>query len=311
MKKKLNNILIIIGTILIFYLIIFRKMLVSSSISYSLNIWIKNLLPTLFPFFIISDILINYNIMAYIPSFFKKSCQAVFNITEGMLQILVLSMISGFPSNARNAKTMYLDGKLTVDEANHILIFSHFANPVFILTTIGIFFFNNQKLGIILLIVHYLSNFILGFIFRWSFKRDEINMTYKDEVGLDFGSVLVKSINKSVDTVLSICGIVTVFYLVSTLLGTLFNLNGINVAIFKGIFEITIGVEALSKLSIPLLYKAIVTSMFLAFGGLSVHLQVKSQLVDTPIDYHYFFIGRMYQAIIAGILTFMIMMFIY
>ena len=95
-----------------------------------------------------------------------------------MITILILSIISGFPSNARNTRTLYDKGVITLDEANHILIFSHFSNPLFILTTIAIFFFNNAKIGIILLISHYLSNLILGILFRnyfYAFKFKSIN----------------------------------------------------------------------------------------------------------------------------------------
>ena len=76
--------------------------------------------------------------------------------------------------------------------------------------------------------------------------------------------------------------------------------------IVKGILEITIGIQALSMINISMRMKLIIISMFLAFGGISVHIQVLSQITDTKIKYIYFFIGRMYQMIIAGILTFMV-----
>ena len=76
--------------------------------------------------------------------------------------------------------------------------------------------------------------------------------------------------------------------------------------IIKGVFEITIGIEDLSKLFLSNTCKAVITSMFLAFGGISVHIQVLSQIANTQIKYIYFFIGRMYQMIIAGLLTYII-----
>jgi len=307
MKNKLINIIIVICSIFIFYLIIIKKFLVQSSIAYSLNIWLNNLFPTLFPFFIISDILINYNITTYIPKYFKKVCQFLFNITDNMLTILILSLISGFPSNARNTKLMYDNQEITIDEANHILIFSHFANPIFIFTTIAIYFLKSKTLGPILLISHYLSNFILGFLFRSSFHHPKnISNKSNNHQHKQFGTILVTAINKSVDTILSICGIVTVFLLLSSLLVDTLNLNHYNTSLLKGFFEITIGVESLSKIHIPTTYKAIITSAFLAFGGLSVHLQVKSQLTNTPINYHYFLIGRLYQTIISIIITYIL-----
>ena len=74
--------------------------------------------------------------------------------------------------------------------------------------------------------------------------------------------------------------------------------------IIKGIFEITIGIEDLSKMSIGINYKLVIASMILAFGGISVHVQVLSHIAGTKIKYIYFFVGRMYQMIIAGTLTY-------
>ena len=77
----------------------------------------------------------------------------------------------------------------------------------------------------------------------------------------------------------------------------------------KGILEITIGIEAVGKLELSMIYKAVIASCFLAFGGLSVHMQVMSQIVDTDISYKYFFIGRLYQMILSGLITYIICLF--
>ena len=274
-----------------------------------MNIWVNNLIPTLFPFFIISDILINYKFIDYIPKIFRKICKYLFNITDNMITILILSIISGFPSNARNTRTLYDNGEISLDEANHILIFSHFSNPLFILTTVAIFFFNNQSLGIVLLVSHYLSNFILGLLFRRSCNHDDNFVSNTLDTKKYFGNVFIGAVKKSIDTILLICGIVTVFMLLSSIISNTFNFNIYNSMLVKGILEITIGIEALSKLGLSITYKAVIASCFLAFGGLSVHMQVMSQIVDTDIKYKYFFIGRIYQMIISGIITYLICLY--
>jgi len=116
----------------------------------------------------------------------------------------------------------------------------------------------------------------------------------------------IGAIKKSIDTILLICGIVTVFLLLASIITNTFNFNSYNSMIIKGILEITIGIEALGKFGIPMIYKAVIASCFLAFGGFSVHMQVMSQLADTKIQYRYFFLGRIYQVIISGIITYVI-----
>ena len=308
MMRKTFNIIIIVITLFMLYQVVLEKVLVYNSVNYALNIWVKNLIPTLFPFFIISDILINYNLTLYIPKIFKKMCKFLFNITDNMITILILSIISGFPSNARNTRSLYDKGLITIDEANHILIFSHFSNPLFILTTVAIFFFNDKDIGVILLISHYLSNFLLGILFRKYFNHDSSDCAVEYKMP-DFGNVFVGAIKKSVDTIILICGIVTIFMLLASIIINTFNFNIYNSMLVKGILEITIGIEALGKLGISMIYKAVIASCFLAFGGLSVHMQVMSQITGTNIKYKYFFVGRLFQMILSGIITYIICLF--
>ena len=305
MKQKILNSIIIIITLFILYQVIIKKMLIYNSINYSLNIWVKTLIPSLFPFFIIADILINYNFTLYIPKIFRVFCKRIFNITDNMITILILSVISGFPSNARNTRILYDKGLITLDEANHILTFSHFSNPVFILTTVAIFFFCDKNVGIVLLISHYLSNLFVGLLFRNCFHHNTLDCI-KDNVNINFGNVLINAIKKAIDLILLICGIITVFLLLSSIITNTFNFNNYNSMIIKGILEITIGIEALGKLNLSMIYKAVIASCFLAFGGFSVHMQVISQITGTGIKYRYFFIGRLYQMILSGLITYII-----
>lgn len=305
MKEKIFNLCVILISLFVLVELLIKKSVIYSSIIYALNIWVNNLIPSLFPFFIITDILINYNITSYIPIIIRNFCKHIFNITDNMLTILLLSMISGFPSNARNTKTLYDKGVISLEEANHILIFSHFSNPIFILTTIGVFFLHNEKIGIIILISHYFSNIILGILFRNTGKY-EINKNDKTCDINNFGIIFINAIKKAIDTIFIICGIIVVFMMLSEIILNTINVNSYNAMIIKGLFEITIGIDALSKLNMSLISKAVIASMILAFGGISVHVQVLSQITNTKIKYIYFFIGRMYQTIISGILTYVI-----
>jgi len=99
--------------------------------------------------------------------------------------------------------------------------------------------------------------------------------------------------------------------LLSSIVSDVVNFNIYNSMLVKGILEITIGIEALGKLGLPMVYKAVIASCFLAFGGLSVHMQVMSQITDTDIKYRYFLIGRLYQMVLAGGITYLIYLFIW
>ena len=121
MKKRYINILIII--ICLFFLVefILNRNLIFDTVGFSLNIWITSIIPSLFPFFVISDILNSYNFINYIPRLIKNIFKKLFNISDNALFIFFISMLSGFPSNARNIKNLYKEKKHTVTNRQIIL----------------------------------------------------------------------------------------------------------------------------------------------------------------------------------------------
>ena len=303
--KKYSNFLIVIITLFFLIEIFTNKNLIFNTISFSLDIWVNNLIPSLFPMFILSDILITYNFVKYIPKWFINIFSYLFNIKKECTLVFFLSMLSGFPTNAKNIRKLYDMNIINGREASHMLMFTHFSNPLFILGTLSIFFLNNKNLGIIILLSHYLSNFIIGVIVR---KLNNIsnNTINQKEKKLYFGPIFVNAIKSSIDTLLLILGTLTCFLIISSIIINRFDLNSYNSLLIKSILEITMGLKELSLFSFSNLTKVILSSCILSFGGLSVHMQVISQLIDTDISYKYFFIGRIFQVFISLILSYFI-----
>jgi sporulation integral membrane protein YlbJ len=310
MKVKIINLLVIISCLIVLFEVIFNRIIVFDTISYSLNMWINSIIPSLAPFFIISDILINYNITNYIPKFIRKFLTKLFNVSDNVLTIFFLSIVSGFPTSARNVKTMYEMGIITNKEASHALTFTHFSNPLFILGTVSVFFLHNDTYGLIILISHYISNIILGIILRKYNTISKINYNNQKQTKKIFSNIFINSIKKSIDTLLMILGTLTCFLVLSTIIINKINLNLYNSTILKGILEITMGLKSLANLNIPDIYKVVISSMFISFGGLSVHMQVLSFLVDTDISYKPFFISRIIHFTIAGIISYLLFIII-
>lgn len=308
MKTKYKNIIIIICSLFFLVNLIIYRNLVFDTVGFSLNIWITSLLPALFPFFIVSDILINYDVIKYFPKVIRNSIKYLFNVSDNGLAIILLSMLSGFPSNARNIKNMYLDKKITKEEGEHLLYFTHFSNPMFILGTIPLIL-NSNKISKYILISHYLANIILGICLRKYNKVNDSNTSNYKEDKHNFGLVLTTSIRKSLDSVLGILGTLTVFLIISTLLINFFNLDNTSSLLVKSILELTSGLKELGSYNLLDKYLLIISSCILSFGGLSVHMQVINELVDTDINYKNYFIGRILQVVLSLGISYLISLF--
>ena len=215
MKTKLINIIVITLSIISLIELLFNRTLVFSTISYSLNLWTTSIIPSLFPFFIISDILIKYNAVNYIPNFIKKYFSKLFNVSDNVFIVFILSMLSGFPSSARCIRTMYDNNMLDEKEASHALIFTHFSNPLFIMGVVAVFFLKNEKLGLIILISHYISNIILGITTRKMTVPSKINQSnLKNNSSINFPKIFISAINNAINTLLMILGTLSCFLVI-------------------------------------------------------------------------------------------------
>ena len=302
MKKIIMFLLIIIT-----FLILTNSELIIKTVLYALNIFKKSIFPSLLPFFILSDLLSNYGFIEYTSKLFKPLMNKIFKINSNTSFILVMSMISGFPSSAKYTKDMYLKGYISSYEASKILMFTHFSNPLFIMGAISITFLNNKKIGLFILIIHYITNFIIGFLLRNLIKtninNNIINYNYKTE---SFSNTLSKSIISGFNTLFLILGTIIVFLIIINLINEYIALNPLIKAILSGFLEMTGGINNVCLLNISLKLKTILITMILSFGGLSVHMQVKSIISDTDIKYQPYLVARLLHSSISGILIYLL-----
>ncbi len=313
MNKILSSILIMLCLIFAGYEILSESNTIILAVNYSFNIWINNLFPSLFPFFVLSELLINYGFIELLSELFKPLFEKVFKINGNAAFVFFMSMLSGFPSNSKYAKELVLQKKLTEIEATKILMFSHFSNPLFILGTISLTFLNDKKLGILILISHYVANIVIGLLIRnynkkeynskFSFKKAILSMHKKRmENSTSFGGIITSSLTNSINTLLIILGVVTTFLIITTIIDNNFHLNIYSKIFISSFLEITQGLKHISLLSISNYYKAILILAVISFGGLSVHTQMISIIGNTKIKYLPFFIARIFHVFISIII---------
>lgn len=302
--KKYSNQIIIILTFITLILVLINKNLVSESILSSLYIWYNTLVPSMFPMIIISDILITYNSINIIPNIITKTISKLFNISNNAVIIFILSLVSGFPTNAISIKKAIDTKSITKEEGEHLLLFCNFANPLFILETVGSFYLKNNTYGIIILISHILSNIIIGLLFR-KHNHPKDNYIIEQNKSQSFNTVLSNSIYKSINSLLLIAGTVTLFLILTTLITHIFNLNNYLTLIIKSILEMTMALSYLSNLNINNTLKVILSSSIISFSGLSIHLQVISSLDN--IKYKNYLKGRILSLVFSSLISYIIL----
>ena len=90
--------------------------------------------------------------------------------------------------------------------------------------------------------------------------------------------------------------------IITSLININININPIINSIICGLLEITNGINLVSKLSINILYKGIIITFLLSFGGFCIHMQVFSILKEYSLKYSSYLKYRIIHAIISSLI---------
>ena len=195
MKRKYQELLAVL-IILFIYLGIFinPKLIIESGIT-SINIFKTRLFPSIFPFFVLASLLLNLGLADKISRKINFIIKRVFHIEGISSFIVVISIISGFPSGSKYISDCYKKGLINKRISNYLLTFTHFGNPLFILGTCGIVL-NDITIAYKILIINIVANIILGIILR---PKEIIssNYTLKNEK-VTFMEALPNAINDAI-----------------------------------------------------------------------------------------------------------------
>ncbi len=271
MLNKTKKVLIFMLSSLFIYLFISNPNIIIDSVNASLDIFINNIFVSLFPFFLLADILINYNYIYYLSKIFKFKYS----------YIILMSMISGLPSNAKYISNLLDNNQISTHDAEILLSITFFPNPMFVIGTVGTIMMNNTKLGIILLINIYLSNLVLYIYYYNKLERKNITINTNQ---LAFPNLLKESILKNINTLLVILGTIVLFILLSNIIFNYIKLNPLIQSIIASLLEMTSGIKKISILSINTNLKFILISTSLMFSGLSIITQALSILSDYNLN---------------------------
>ena len=104
------------------------------SLSYALtglNVWFQQMIPTLFPFMVLSGMMIRLRLSERFAGFFRPLLYPLFHVNNRCLYCIVMGFLCGFPMGAKITGDMYRMGQITRQEASFLLAFCNNIGPVF------------------------------------------------------------------------------------------------------------------------------------------------------------------------------------
>lgn len=320
-----------LSTILfILFLIIFSSTNISA-VKEGLQVWVNAVIPSLFPFFIATEMLNFTNIAHALGKVFNKIMIPLFNVPGKGAYALIMGIISGYPVGAKIVLDIYQNGKCSKDEAERMLVFTNNSGPLFIIGTVGIISFRNKEIGILLLITHILASLSVGILLgicsrinknnRLNIKWNKINTNmphniYNNSI-TDLGTILSISIKKAISNILQIGGFIVLFSVILSMLNRLNIFDYVGTfseyffipkyytkIVLSGLIELTNGVTLCSCFQVKYLSLNIVLCAFLlGFGGISILLQVISIISESNLSSKTYVYGKLLHGLFASLYT--------
>lgn len=280
--------------------------------SNGLLLWFQTILPTLLPFIMISNMMIQLNITDYICKLFRPIFTKFFGISTAGCYPVLIGFISGFPMGAKASADMVSLKKITLKEGQFLISLCNNASIMFITSYIAVNSLNQPSLRYVILFILYLSAILSAFLGRWFFHLKDTSAVKLPEVSrkklsFRFHDSIDTSIMDGFEVITKVGGYIILF----SILGQMILSVGMNHSslfyYFKlfavGILEITSGTHIIGSSLLPFPLKFILICTIIAFGGLSSLAQTYSVIAESGLSIKIYLKTKIMNAVIAFIIS--------
>lgn len=289
-------------------------------------------IPSLFPFFVLSRVTVPYLRNFSCPRFLRRLVQGLIGLPYYVLPTLVLGYLSGYPTGAKLARDMMDDGLLDSNQASKVIAVANNCSPLFLIGTVGAGLFKSVRIGFILLAIHWVSGLLAAFILNRLLKNGQIDLkngrmvfeSNQAERENSIAAIIPGAIEDAAILSIKVTGYIVLFAVLSellyklgffSLLGNLLSqilpeslIGNSLVAVLRGIMEIASGSNAIAlTVNTPVIVQLALVSFICGFAGFSVHTQVMGIMKGTGVKYRVFLLGKILHGTIACILTIMVL----
>ncbi len=281
------------------------------------------IIPTLFPFFVLSALLVELGLAGYFGRLFEGIMRPLFNVSGACATAFALGFVGGYPTGAKTAIAVYEKGMCSKTEAERLLAFCNNSGPAFILGVVGAGIFSSGRAGIFLYLAHAAASVAVGLIFRFYKRREHASHSgadiHFDTVSLP--KVFASSVTNSFTSTLSICAFV-IFFTVAIRMLFLFGIipalaEGLGALLsplelgptdaeqlLTGLIEVSSGVWSLRGAAGSMREQLAMAAFMLGWAGLSVHCQVLSFIGASGLSTKTYIAGKMLHGIFSAIFVY-------
>ena len=308
--SRVKNAIVYSTVLLLLCLLLLQSKSVITAVQNALILCYKTVIPSLFPFFIISGIVTGSSLIKAFANRLSPIMKPLFSVGGvGSLPFLI-GIVSGYPMGAKATAELYCSKQLSNSEALRLLPFTNNSGPLFIIGAVGTAMLGNASLGLFLYMIHIISAILVGFCFRFykgNNARNHLSYTMQRSQTPSFSDVMANSIH----TMLLVCGFIIFFAAITACIEPVLSLLPDSVSLaFSSMLEVTNGAYAITQTSLPPRIKLSILSAVIGFGGICVMMQVSGIITPAGLSIKTYLIGKVMHSLFAGALCYLTYPFI-
>ncbi len=287
-------ILVTFGIFFIGFMLLRYPETASQGISDGVDLSLGTLIPSLYPFMVLSTLIIELGIFNQMPGFLEKISYKLFSLDGKALGVIIMSLIGGLPLGCKMTSELYERGEITQNQGHRLVLFCYCCGPAFTISSVGLYMLGSKEAGTVIYASLLLANMTVGILSRFFGEEDDYRLQRKAHVDTQSFSVsLVKAVSSGSTAMLSICAWVILFSGINRLVEILPLSDSIKL-FFYTVSEVTNGVRiSAGSLSLPII------SGIIGFGGLCGHCQVIPYIIKLRLNYKYFLTSRIVCAALS------------
>lgn len=248
------------------------------------------LIPSMFPFLILSNFVALSEVSHVIGKLMKPICKHVFHLPESTGSAILLGLTCGYPTGVIMTERLLESGQIDKFTARRLLRFCFSSGLPFAVTAVGTVLLGSTKLGFIVWGSNTLSAVLIGFFdgLRHRKIKQEQSILWLSQPS---GQAIVKSVKFSSSAMINVCAYVIIFGCFNGIIG---NIGAVRDYALP-LMEITNGVKnSIGIFSVPII------ALYTGIGGICIHLQLQQSCIDIGMPFFEFFSYRVIQGILSA-----------
>lgn len=281
-----------ISVLLIFFTLLFFPQISIVGAKDGLLLWYNSVVPTLFPFMILSNIMLKTNSIECFHLLFTPLYHLFPKFNKNLPYLFLLGFFCGYPMGAKTMDDFLSQNLIDKTFAKYSLVLFNHASPMFLIGYILTATLKNKVSAPFFFFILYMPYLIYGILLAlfWNQKKtalfvcEQSSSCDSNEINVFFDSFFILVKVGCYMMLFSILCRFLIFFLPE---------DNFLVILLIGMTEITTGVHFVANSALPFCEKIALICGLTSFGGLCSLAQTKGVLTKSGLSVHFYFILKL------------------